>query len=226
VQLAREGRTFATELGFAAAYARQSQTLPSGDKQTNESADNFEIDLTIRPRGARKDGSLLRPFLRGVFDSEFTATKDPATGENNPHQRALRAVGGLLLLPQQHWRRLEAGAVLQTDIGQHGVQYGVQMRSDLYRPIGPSGRLVYRWRNEATYLFPSSRDTEADLALRYQMVNELLLPLVDELSLSLAADLFFYQGKVETTNRPGMSLLLRIGLTYDRLWKPRYQPLF
>jgi hypothetical protein len=58
------------------------------------------------------------------------------------------------------------------------------------------------------------------------MINELLLPLVDELSLSVAADLFFYQGKVETTSRPGVSLLLRIGLTYDRLWKPRYQPLF
>jgi hypothetical protein len=106
------------------------------------------------------------------------------------------------------------------------VEYGVQVRSDFHRPIGPAGRLVYRWRNDATYLFPSSRDTASDLALRYHMINELLFPLVDELSISLAADLFLYQGKVEATRRPGMSLLLRIGLTYDRLWKPRYQPLF
>jgi NAD(P)-dependent dehydrogenase (short-subunit alcohol dehydrogenase family) len=226
MQFSHEARAFATELGFAVAYARQSQTLPSGDKRTNESADNFEIDLTVRPRGARITGSHLRPFLRGVFDSEFSATTDPVTGEKNPHQRALRGVSGVLLLPQQHWRRLEAGAVLQTDIGQPGVEYGVQVRSDFHRPIGPAGRLVYRWRNDATYLFPSSRDTASDLALRYHMINELLFPLVDELSISLAADLFLYQGKVEATRRPGMSLLLRIGLTYDRLWKPRYQPLF
>jgi 2',3'-cyclic-nucleotide 2'-phosphodiesterase (5'-nucleotidase family) len=226
MELAREGRTFSTALGFVVAYARQSQTLPSGDKQTNESADNFEIDFTVRPRGASEAGSRVRPFLRGVFDSEFTATTDPVTAEKNPHQRAVWGVGGLLLLPQRYWRRVEAGAVLQTDIGQPGIQYGVQIRSDLHRPIGPSGRLVYRWRNDATYLLPSPHDTEADLALRYHMINELLLPLVDELSLSVAADLFFYQGKVETTSRPGVSLLLRIGLTYDRLWKPRYQPLF
>ncbi len=226
MEFAREGRTFATALGFVVAYARQSQTLPTGDKQTNESADNFEIDFTVRPRGASEAGSRMRPFLRGVFDSEFTATTDRLTGEKNPHQRAVRGIGGLLLLPQKHWRRAEAGFVLQTDIGQPGTQFGVQLRSDLHRPIGPSGQLIYRWRNEATYLFPSQHDTEADLALRYHMINELLLPLVDELSLSVAADLFFYKGKVETTNRPGVSLLLRIGLTYDRLWKPRYQPLF
>jgi hypothetical protein len=56
------------------------------------------------------------------------------------------------------------------------------------------------------------------------MVHELVLPLVDELSLSMAADFFFFQGKVSATRTPGMSMLLRLGLTYDRLWKPRYQP--
>ena len=58
------------------------------------------------------------------------------------------------------------------------------------------------------------------------MVHEVLIPLVDELALSVAADLFFFQGKVDATRQPGASMLLRIGLTYDRLWKPRYQPLF
>ena len=70
------------------------------------------------------------------------------------------------------------------------------------------------------------RHRKRPLALRYNMVHELLLPLVDELALSVAADFFFYQGKVEATQRPGMSILLRVGLTYDRFWKPRYQPLF
>jgi hypothetical protein len=56
------------------------------------------------------------------------------------------------------------------------------------------------------------------------MLHEILIPLVDELSLSVAADLFFFKGKVAETRRPGRSTLLRVGVTYDRLWKPRYQP--
>ena len=28
------------------------------------------------------------------------------------------------------------------------------------------------------------------------------------------------------TRTPGMNMQLRVGLTYDRLWKPRYQPFF
>jgi len=55
-------------------------------------------------------------------------------------------------------------------------------------------------------------------------VHDLLVPLVDELSLSISADLFFFQGKVPATRQLGVSSQLRVGLTYDRVWKPRYQP--
>ncbi len=80
--------------------------------------------------------------------------------------------------------------------------------------------------DDATYFLPAPGDTESNLAMRYNTIHELLIPLVDELALSVAADFFFFQGKVEATRQPGVSLLLRIGLTYDRLWKPRFQPLF
>jgi 2',3'-cyclic-nucleotide 2'-phosphodiesterase (5'-nucleotidase family) len=225
LELSRNTRNFTTMLGLDVAYARQSQTLPSGEKQSNESADDLEVDLTVHPRALGRRSGGLRPFLRGVYDTEFTATADPVSGSVNPHQRALRGVGGVLVLPQRYWRRVEVAGVVQNDFGQPNVQLGVQARVELYRPLGPGG-MVYRWRNDATYLFPSSRDTESDLALRYHMVHELLLPLVDELTLSVAADFFFYQGKVDTTRDLGMSFLLRVGITYNRLWKPRYQPLF
>ena len=64
------------------------------------------------------------------------------------------------------------------------------------------------------------------LSLRYNMVHEVLFPLFDELSLSVGADGFLFRGAAPTTHKPGFSLMLRVGLTYDRLWKPRYQPFF
>jgi len=86
--------------------------------------------------------------------------------------------------------------------------------------------LTYRMNNDFTYFFPAPLDTEANLSLRYNMVNDLLIPLVDELSLTVTADLLFFRGKVEQTSKPGLSTQLRVGITYDRLWKPKYQPFF
>ena len=126
----------------------------------------------------------------------------------------------------QHWRNLELGAAIENDFSRPNVQFGLRGGAEFVQTIGPLGTVSYRIRNDATDLFPSGRDNETNLALRYNMVHELVIPLVDELSLSVAADLFFFQGKVDATREPGASMLLRIGLTYDRLWKPRYQPLF
>ena len=86
------------------------------------------------------------------------------------------------------------------------------------------GRVLYRQVNDLTYFFPAPLDTDANLALRYNMIHELIVPLVDELSLAISADLFFFQGKVGSTRSPGMASQFRVGVTYDRLWKPRYQP--
>ena len=133
--------------------------------------------------------------------------------------------------PTLTWSRREIAIAAENDFGRPNLQYGIEARFDFARRLGGAGRVgaaqvSYRMRNDLTYFFPSPRDTDANLALRYGMAHEFLIPLVDELSLSVTADFFFFQGKVAATRAPGMSSQLRIGLTYDRLWKPRYQPFF
>ncbi len=221
--LTHEGGRFATDAGLAIAYARQSATI-GGTRRISESQDDLKFELTFRP--AARSGRAVRPFVRSLFDTEFTPTVDFATGAENPKQIVLRGIGGVMFPTGRRWRSLELGAVVENDFGRSNVQFGLTGRADFLQPIGPLGTVLYRLHNDATYLFPGKRDTSSDLALRYNMVHELLIPLVDELSLSVAADLFFFQGKVDATRRPGTSLLVRVGLTYDRIWKPRHQPLF
>jgi hypothetical protein len=218
----------ATDFGVAVAYARQG-VRAGGSNHVGESSDDLRFDVTFRPSVHASEGGRRRPFVRALFDTEFTPTVDPRTSVANEHQRLLRASGGMLMLPGQYWRRVEVAMVLENDLGRPNLQYGLQSATDLVLPIGLFGlgrgpRPSYRLRNDFTYLFPAKRDAPHNLALRYNMVHEILIPLVDELSLSIAADMFFFQGKVEATRDPGMSALLRIGVTYDRLWKPRYQP--
>ena len=226
--LSHERRNSATDLGLAFAYARQSVD----GAETTESADDLKLDLTLRPSMLADHESRWHPFIRGVLDTEYSPTL-AVDGSENPRQMAVRAVAGLLALPGPAWRRAEFGLAVENDFGRPNLQYGFQVRADLERRLGPTGRvgggggqLTYRMRNDLTYFLPSSRDTESNLALRYNMIHELLIPLVDELSLSVVGDFFVFQGKVAATRSPGMNMQLRVGLTYDRLWKPRYQPFF
>lgn len=225
-RLTQDRHVFATDLGATIGYSRQSAILASGAKQVTEAADDLKLDLTLRPKTLGKMTWRVQPFVRGLFDTEFTPTVNPQSGKDNPRQLAVRGVAGGMFAPQRHRRVLELGLALENDFQQKNLQLGVQARADFVYPFGPLGRMSYRLRNDAVYFLPSGRDNASHLALRYSMVHEVLVPLVDELSLSVAADVFFFKGKVEGTRRPGASVLLRVGLTYDRLWKPRYQPLF
>ena len=225
-KLTHDRQAFATDLGLRVAYARQSATLPSGSQRVFESADDLKLSLTLRPKTLGSTVGTLHPFVRGLFDTEFTPTVNFLTGTDNTHQRVVRGVAGVMFAGNQHWRNVELGAVVENDFGRPNVQFGIYGGTEFTQNIGPLGNVSYRVRNEATYLLPAGRDNETSLALRYNMVHELTIPLVDELSLSIAADFFFFQGKVGITRDPGASMLLRVGLTYDRLWKPRYQPLF
>jgi len=225
--ITQEGQNRATDFGITAAYARQGVTS-GANRQASESNDDLKFDLTLRP-SARANGPLVRPFIRGLFDTEFTPTVDPVTNQRNPRQLAALASTGMLLLPGQTLRRLEFAVAVENDFGRPNVQYGFQSAADFVRPIGVPGRsgsapATYRLRNEATYLFPAAHDSPSSLSLRYNMVHELVIPLMDELSLSVAADVLMFRGKVDATRHPATSTLLRVGITYDRLWKPRFQP--
>lgn len=217
----------ATDYGLGLAYARQAVRI-GGVEDVRETADDIRFDITLRPTG-RRDGVRLLPFARGEFDSEFTPTEDPSTGLTNPRELAARAIGGLLVPPSPTWRRMEFALAVENDFGSRNLQYGVQSRTEYFRSVGRSARglaapAAYRFRNDLTYYFPSASDDATRLGLRYNMVHELLVPIVDELALAITADFFFFRGKVPATSALGSNAQLRLGLTYERLWKPRYQP--
>ncbi len=212
------------DLGARLAYARQSARVASGAYADSETADDIKIDVTARRKLARPRWQA-QPFVRAIVDSEFTPTVG-AAGLANSHELRLQGVGGVLLVPGRHWRQLELGAVVEQDVALDHLEWGARVSSQHWWGFGPFRKMTYRLFNDVTYFFPAAHDSASDLAVRYDMTHEVQIPLADELSLSVAADLFVFRDKVTSTREPGASLLVRVGLTYDRLWKPRYQPLF
>ncbi len=222
-RLVQDRQGFTTEYGSTVAYSKQTTTSITGRRSTLEVTDDLVADVTIRPKssgGVRRFG----PFARAIFDTEFTPTVNPQTATSNPRQAALSGVLGFMKAKGPKWRVLELGGVVETDLPRDTLLAGVSARVELQ--AGQPGRLNYRFRNQLNW-FAYTGDADASvLSLRYNMVHEVLFPLFDELSLSVAADGFLFRGVTPATNKPGFSLLLRVGLTYDRLWKPRFQPLF
>ena len=222
-RLVQDRQGFITEYGATVGYSRQTTTSISGRRSTQELTDDLRADITLRPKiGGGK--SRFGPFTRAIFDTEFNPTVNPQTGRPNPRQAALSGVIGLMKAPGPKWRALEFGFVAETDLSRHTFLAGASARAEFQ--AGRGGRLNYRLRNDVTWFAYTGDADESVLSLRYNMVHEVLFPLFDELSLSVAADGFLFRGATVNTRTPGFSLMLRVGLTYDRLWKPRYQPLF
>ncbi len=222
-RLVQDRQHFTTEYGATLAYSRQITTSIGGQRTTQELTDDLAVDVTLRPKIG--DGtSRLGPFTRAKFDTEFTPTVNPQTAKPNPRQAALSGVIGMMRAPTPTWRALEMGGVLETDVSRHTLLAGVWARAEFQ--AGRGGRLNYRLRNDLTWFAYTGDADESVLRLRYNMIHEVLFPLFDELSLSIAADALLFQGATPSTHKPGLSLMLRVGLTYDRLWKPRFQPLF
>jgi hypothetical protein len=216
-----DGQHYSLDMGLTFAYARQNSDITSTTQQITESNDDIKLDLTYK----YKSKSVYQPFIRSQYDTEFTPTINPVTFEKNFRQQALRGVIGFTRNPLKNWSNLELATLLEQDFGQNKAQLGFTGKAQATYPLGKSG-VMYSLKNDATFFFKSRQDTNRDLALKYNMVHEILVPLIDELALSVGADFLFFKGKVSETNEPGMSMLLRVGLTYDRLWKPRFQPLF
>ena len=215
---------YAWDLGTRLAFAQQSAEIADGVTQETETMDDININLTYRFKGKNRRG--LYPFARLEYDSEFTPTFNPTTELDNPKQQIMRSVLGFSRQFSLRWPVLEFGVTAENDFANNHYQYGFQARSRARFPLDKNWLAVYSLTNNFNYFLPTANDTDRELSIRYNMVHEVLVPLFGDLSLSVAADFFLFKGKTEINSDPGLNMLLRVGLTYNRLWKPRFQSLF
>ena len=86
--------------------------------------------------------------------------------------------------------------------------------------------IFYPLTNNFNYYLPTANYTERELSIRFNMVYELLTPLYGDISLNVGADSFLYRGILKFNNKPWLDMLMRIGIMYNRVWEPEFQPLF
>lgn len=166
----------------------------------------------------------LIPYLEAVYDTEFTPTVKPGTEELNPRQAELSGVAGLTIPAGPLLKAFKTGLAVRRDFNvPNNLELGVNFQLDHDYPLGSA----LRWSNmlDLKYYWPTPNDNASSLGLITQWVSALKFSLTDNLALRFFADTYLFQGKLPATSQPGFSLILGVGLAYDRLWKPVYEPL-
>lgn len=166
----------------------------------------------------------LIPYLEGTYDTEFTPTLQPNTQELNPLQAELSAIAGLSIPPGPMLKAFKTGVALRRDLNvPNNLEWGLQFKVDHEWPLNAD----LKWTNnlDLKYFLPSSNDNASSLGLISQWISALKVSLTDNLSLRFFADAYIFQGKLPSNSELGSSIILGIGLAYDRIWKPFYEPL-
>ncbi|PKL80286.1 MAG: hypothetical protein CVV27_00575 [Candidatus Melainabacteria bacterium HGW-Melainabacteria-1] len=166
----------------------------------------------------------LTPYLEGIYDSEFTPTLNPETQAFNPLQSELRGVLGLAIPPSGPLKTFKTGLALRRDFNVPGnLEAGLDLKLLHEQPLSN----FVSWNNDLSvrYFFTSPNDDASSLGLIGQWVSSFQLSLTENLSLRLYADSYLFQGKLPGSQL-GASVILGIGMGYDRIWKPWFEPLW
>jgi hypothetical protein len=168
-------------------------------------------------------------FASASYESQFgplpTATRAPTL----PPLAVGRLNAGAAFFAPQVLRELRLGLVAQQDLKREplydparrwrapGLSVGVECAGTVGYELGRVGVETtggFRW------LAPRpDADTPRDLALTANLRAALKGRVMDGVSVSGFMDAYLFQGK-QASDRPGLSLILGIGIAADRRWKP------
>lgn len=227
-----DGSFLAWDTGARALYNAIILDLGDGSFPRNEPLDDALLYSEVRLNRVRlslDDGAYaVLPFVRTAVDTEFTPTTDPADPTVMfPHQALLQESAGLvaylgtlveevrlgLLVQQDFSEALVPGALAFSNVHlDAGLTFGMRLRVPFW---------VLRLESEldGRYLAPDPDDRTADLALRVQSVNKIVVPLGSAFSVFAFADLFVVSGKLDANRTPGGSAIFGAGAEFRDVWR-------
>ena len=179
---------------------------------------------------ARRSAAELRivPYVIAAYDTEFTRTTNPITGQTYPRREEPWASVGLVTSPRGALKVARVGALARADLTTAPPHYdgGFLAASRVELTLD---RSLLRLDGRLRYFAPTRSDTADQLGLIVESSVKLLHPLTRDLAFSLSVDLFVYRPKVREVADPetgapfergtSLSVLSSVGLAFDHLWK-------
>jgi hypothetical protein len=227
-----DGPNLAWDTGARALYNAIIVDLGDGSFPRNEPLDDIVLYSELRLNRARlafDDGAYaILPFARFAVDSEFTATTNPTDPTSSfPHQALVQQSVGLVAYLGTMVQELRLGLLVQEDFsealvpggqtlsGIHldaGIVFGLRLRVPFW---------IFRFESETDgrYLAPDPDDRIADLALRVQSVNKIVVPLGNAFSVFAFGDVFLVSGKLDANRTPGASAIFGAGVEFRDVWR-------
>lgn len=219
-----EGLAVIEELNAATTPATTATEKESFTENQDDLLFSTELKLHLLEFPLLDTKLALTPYLEAFYDTEFTPTLNNKTKLFNPLQSELRGVLGLSMPAGDQLKVFKAGLALRRDFNvPDNLEGGLDLKLVHQLPITS----YLSWNNDLNvrYFLPTANDNLSSLGLIAQLVTAFDVTLTDNLSLRLYADGYLFQGKRPETSQLGASVILGIGLGFDRIWKPWYEPL-
>jgi hypothetical protein len=173
-------------------------------------------------------GPRIVPYIIAAYDTEFTPTTNPITGQTYPRLREPWVSVGLVTSPRGALKVVRIGALaradLTTDPNHYDAGFLAAGRFEL-----TLDKSLLRLDARLRYFAPTSADTVDQLGLVVESSVKLLHPLTRDLAFSLSVDLFVYRAKIREVVDPetgapfargtSLSVIASVGLAFDHLWK-------
>ncbi len=196
-----------------------------GDEPPSELEDDLQFAVDAGLKGLSVRSVPVYPFLQAAYDTEFLRANETndegAVIGKLPRQKDLRGTVGVTatnLIPSV--RSLKAGTFVEYDFSATEGALESGMSLELSQQVS---RRPLTWANTLKVFgwFPTEHDTDEDLLISVNLRSELGVLILGNLQLKIYADLLGYRGKVDATEKPGLSTILGVELAYSGQVKRR-----
>ncbi|MEE2903160.1 MAG: hypothetical protein VYC39_12580, partial [Myxococcota bacterium] len=134
-----------------------------------------ELQLNFVGKKFAKQTLNAAPYIKAAFDTEFTPTST-----TSPRQKLLRGSLGVVASGSGILKQIRLGALVQadfSDLNETHSSLGFEAGYSLVWPFGKT--LDWQSQLDTRYLFPTRRDTVADLGFFLSVQNRFRVPVMD-----------------------------------------------
>ena|GEM_PF-5050677 len=172
-----------------------------------------ELQLNFAGKKFAKQTLNAAPYIKAAFDTEFTPTST-----TSPRQKLLRGSMGVVAAGSGILKQIRLGALVQADFSDVNETHSSLGFEAGYRLVWPLGKtLDWQSQLDTRYLFPTLRDTVADLGFFLSVQNRFRVPVMDYIRVFAFSDFILVRGKLPETAFFGGSHIMGFGVDFAQI---------
>lgn len=198
--------------------------------KVQETADDLvfssELRLTLWRLPFENGAVQLTPYLLASYDTEFSPSTNATTNMANALQQDFDGIAGLVVSPGGAWSDIKLGVIGRYDLQAKLFRPGLQLATGFERALSNQFPIKVKVGADLRYYMTVGTPTPDQLGFLGDLSAALIVPIWQNLNLTLGLTGLVYRGQAAPQDSWGLSVNPTIGLSYGGVWKPQWGVLY